>query len=312
MIHAAFIGLIARPKGATQDQVKYDYDSLYGRPSATTKALFRRRISEILEVQAWPQWFNYVGLEQMTPAALTTVLRTSWTNSLKLGYHTKGMDFEQVHRSGVSRLLMKGESYSAPTGMQKLRLNERWRWATAGSAQYLDASALVFNNKMECIQTIDYAHRSWCVTRKNPNSLSRSSHYRRTPLRHSGDVLDPEKSMGTHTIDLDLTVVPEEVCCIYITISAFAEAVLSDIRLPFVEVVDDATGTVLCEYHMEDRSRLSGSKSIIMCCIARSGARWAVRAIGTVGQGSADNYSPLIEACTQDCKLMCSGQPTSS
>ena len=311
MVHAAFVGLIARPNGAGQDQVKYDYDSLYGRPSAAVKAVFQRRISQILEVPAWPEWFNLVGLKQMAPHALTAVLRKSWSNSLKLGYHKKGMDFEAVHRSGISRLLMKGESYSAPTTMQKLRLNERWRWVSAGHVQYLDASALVFDQEGKCLKKVDYSSTSWTVTTKGPVAGSKMTKVKEgvfvleagkpaVPVRHSGDVLDQAQSMGTHTINLDLRLMPETVRCIYITVSAFADAVLSDIRLPFVEVVDEATGTVLCEYHMEDRSRLGSSKSIIMCCIARSGPRWTVRAIGAVGQGSASDYGPLSEACRQD------------
>jgi stress response protein SCP2 len=312
MVHATFVGLIARPRGVGQDQVKYDYDSLYGMPSAPVKTLFQRRIGELLQVQSWADWFRLVGLEPMTPHAMTAVLRQSWSNSLKLGYHKKGMDFQAVHRSGVSRLLMKGESYSAPANMQRLKLNERWRWATAGHVQFLDASALVFDQQGRCVKTVDYRRTQWTVPGKGTTQLIKRKDgvfellpvAGCVPVQHSGDVLDHEQALGTHPIDLDLRLVPETVQCIYITVSAFAEAVLSDIRLPFVEVCDEATGTVLCEYHMEDRSKLAKSKSIIMCCIARSGPRWTVRAIGKVGQGSASDYGPLIEACAQDFREM--------
>jgi hypothetical protein len=44
------------------------------------------------------------------------------TAQLGQGYHKKDMDFSSVQASGVSRILLKGQSYSTPPGTKTSEL----------------------------------------------------------------------------------------------------------------------------------------------------------------------------------------------
>jgi hypothetical protein len=76
-------------------------------------------------------------------AQLTTMLRESVQNSVKKGYHKTGMDFSKVHSSGVSKILLKGESYSASPALAKVRMQEVWHWSGSSGTLFLDAPALL-------------------------------------------------------------------------------------------------------------------------------------------------------------------------
>ena len=278
MFHASFLALVARPASVSSAQVAYEYDCMYGRPSAASKSRFRAQVLNILQVKTWPEFFTRVGVRCMTPASLTAILRQSWINSLSLGYHDRWTDFSKVQRSGVSTLLMKGESYSAAPNMRHLKLEEHWRWQDA--TKFLDASALVFSADGQHLGTVDYSRRS---------SLG---------VRHSGDVLDHGNRSGAHTIDVDLRRLPSAASAIYFTISAWADAMLTDIRLPHVAVAD-GEGNPLCEYHIEGTAKFTGMKSVVMCRLVRSAnSRWSVEAIGNIGQGDAQDYGPLLSFCS--------------
>lgn len=82
---------------------------------------------------------------------------------------------------------------------------------------------------------------------------------------------------------------------LYFTMSGWRRAKLSDFRLPFVQLKDEATGTELCEYTLEDKT-LMNHTSVIMCRMHRSPAlltRWEVQALGCHGMGYADSYMPI-------------------
>lgn len=84
----------------------------------------------------------------------------------------------------------------------------------------------------------------------------------------------------------------------FITMSSWQGARLSQIRQPFVSVKDPVTGMDLCKYYLEDQARavLEASTSVVMCRIYRGAAgRWSVEAIGRLGLGCADNYGPIHE-----------------
>lgn len=55
-------------------------------------------------------------------------------------------------------------------------------------------------------------------------------------VQHSGDVLDHERRSGLHTISIDLSKLGDHVAEMWITMSSFAGAKLSDIEQPFVQV----------------------------------------------------------------------------
>ncbi len=60
-----------------------------------------------MEVKSWPGFFKAVGLQCPSRQYLTGWLRQCWKNSLTKKYHQKGMDFSQIQKSGVSKILLK-------------------------------------------------------------------------------------------------------------------------------------------------------------------------------------------------------------
>jgi stress response protein SCP2 len=278
MIHAAFINLIARPKGVDPRQVKYDYDSLYGRPSTGLKQIFRQRIECVLGAKTWPQFFEYCGLEQVSPAQFTRVLRQSWKNSLQLGYHTEGMDFSRIQRSGVSKLLTKGESHD-------LLANNIHLYLGSGNSSILCGACLLYSADGKCLDTVHYSRRY---------SANRA-------IRHSGDSSDA-CGHSCHTIDCALHKLPSNVYKIYFTLCSCGDgaASLSHFAAPRINLTDKGTGSELCEYQLQGDKK-GKAMSVVMASMTRSigGKGWQVTAIGgaeaETEQRCCGNYK-----CVQD------------
>merc|ERR1712070_869461 len=118
-------------------------------------------------------------------------------------------------------------------------------------------------------------------------------------LQHSGDQLDNEKQSGLHTIHVDLSSLPLTIQYLYIAVSSWNGATLSDIRQPSVRLMDSGCEE-LCRYNVD---AADGRKTAILMCVLhrrvdRSTAhtsRWALEAIGDVGNGAADNYGPMLD-----------------
>lgn len=118
-------------------------------------------------------------------------------------------------------------------------------------------------------------------------------------VEHSGDILERRNRRGLHRISIDLSQMPQDVTELFITLSSFAGALLSDIQQPYVYVVDDETGMDLCEYQLEDQSQQQreAHTSVIMMKVYRQpGDKWAVQAIGEMAGGSASDYDALETA----------------
>jgi hypothetical protein len=127
-----------------------------------------------------------MGMQTPSKEYLTSWLGQCWGNSLRKGYHTRTTRFENIQNRGVSKILLKGESYSAPVNMRRAKMLETWRWV--GAPQYLDASCLVYGFGGEFLEVVDFSH----MVGVNGAVL------------HSGDVLDYRNNQGTHTITISL------------------------------------------------------------------------------------------------------------
>jgi hypothetical protein len=55
-----------------------------------------------------------LGRERPSDQALTDLLRWSWSSGEAKGYHSVNTDFSKIHRSGVSKILLKGQTYAMP------------------------------------------------------------------------------------------------------------------------------------------------------------------------------------------------------
>jgi len=243
---------------------------------------------------------------------LLALLEDAVTNSLRKGYHREGQDFSRLHASGVSKLLLKGESYAVPPNLKRLRLHERWRFDTPDhEVIFLDASCLAFTKDGRCTATVDYANTS-------AFEISNRGHrggFQAGAIRHSGDEIDHERKTGEHTIDVELSALPAEITSLYFVVSAWTTA-LSDILQPSVHLHDADTGVELCAYELENFRVTARGKAMpanapqrgaaageaeptagVMCRLSRSAvsSKWELIAIGSLGQGRASNYSPIIK-----------------
>merc|ERR1712100_282486 len=144
-------------------------------------------MAKILAVKTWPGFFRMLTLSVPRPSYLTDWLKRSIEESAQLGYHKRGMDFSSVQKSGVSRILLSGESYSAPARLANVTLKQTWRYSCQHTI-FLDASILVYDFNGDYVQHVDFARtRSTCWA-----------------IHHSGDVVDFHKKEGVHTVEINL------------------------------------------------------------------------------------------------------------
>jgi len=117
------------------------YDTFQGRPPLYVRREWQKAVKSILEFDSWPQYFAISGIPLPTKSFLLSTLEQSVKNSLKKGYHTRDTIFQNVMKSGVSHILLKGETYSAAPNLKEIQMIETWRYD--GAVIYLDASCLV-------------------------------------------------------------------------------------------------------------------------------------------------------------------------
>jgi len=270
------------------DEVASDYDRFYGQPSQVFLNQFRCNTLKIFDMSDWGTFFQLVRVKAPSNQRLAEMLRQSVKNSRKRGYHRDGMDFNRVHASGTSKILRKGESYLAAATLSAVDVEEHWSWAD-GEVKYLDATCLVYDNKHTYAGLLDYQNRSL------PEVTGQTVKY--GALIHSGDQLDYLKQSGFHQIHVQLDTLPAMVQYLYITVSAWMDARLRDIRQPSVRLLD-STRQELCRYDVENAE--GGKTAILMCVLHRRPqrstsevSRWALEAIGDIGDGAADRYGPI-------------------
>jgi len=276
--------------GRSIDEITREYDTFYGQPSRYTLTRFHDGVRAALEVSDWSEFFRLVRVTEPPRATLLELLRNSVRNSRRRGYHRDGMDFNRVHASGTSKILRKGESYMAAATLKAVDLEEHWSWSD-GDTKYLDASCLVYDCSHKYLGVLDYNHTT--MTSANGKEMQVGV------LQHSGDQLDNEKQSGLHTIHVDLSSLPATIQYLYIAVSSWNGATLSDICQPSVRLMDSGCEE-LCRYNVD---AADGRKTAILMCVLhrrvdRSTAqtsRWALEAIGDVGNGAADNYGPMLE-----------------
>lgn len=279
MFHVYFLTQFARPNGGhvPLELVALDYDRFYGRPSHQMREKFQDHVKKILETKAWYEFFRYVCYPCPNPTDLTNWLRQAVRNSKKKGYHSDNTNFSAIQRSGVSKILLKGESYTASPTLKNVLLEEVWSWPQ--NTIYLDASCLVFNNKHEHFASVDYSQTV----------------YHNGAITHSGDVLDYTKKEGHHTIRIDLSKLPSEVNNLYLTITAFTTT-LKEIKRPYIRFTDADLDQELCRYDLE-QTDTGNHTAVVMAKLCRPDPKqpWRVLALGEICEGRASNYGPLVK-----------------
>mmetsp|Transcript_18638 Transcript_18638/g.53751 ORF Transcript_18638/g.53751 Transcript_18638/m.53751 type:complete len:792 (-) Transcript_18638:61-2436(-) len=253
---------------------------------------FNSQISEILAVNTWQQFFNLSSARcPKTKAMMAQLLRQSVKNSRRKGYHKVGMDFSRIQASGTSKLLTKGQTYSASTALRRVRFHDDWTFN--GDAEYLDATCLIFRGR-NLSDTIDYQNR--VLHQHHPHRRNAVNDV--LVVHHSGDVMQVDG--GTHTIEIDLDALDNEVTSCVFVVSAWNGAQLADITsasISFVDADENSGVAPLCVYNLDAQDKIPHLTSVIMCKLYRSrNGGWHVLAIGDAHQGHAGDYGPIYSA----------------
>jgi len=231
---------------------------------------------------SWPKMITALKMERVpSPSQLTDMLKRSVRNSERKRYHNrKTTDFTRIHRGGVSRILLQGDTMVLPAARSAIQIVDTWRWHHGVPTKYFDSTVLFYDFQGNHVETLDYQH----------------THIFRGGATHSGDMITHSELMGKHVVNIELSRL-DGVKTLYIVLSSFQNSTLSEICFPEVSLYDRKTNTRLCEYQ-EKSKNLDKYSSVIMCRVFRNSltSPWRVEALGRLGQGDALDYSPILES----------------
>jgi stress response protein SCP2 len=275
LFHVVFLNLLVRGGGssANLDDCKDRYDTFQGRPPMYLRREFQKQLKNILSFKSWPEFFELSQIPLPSKTQLLSILEKAVFNSIAKGYHSKDTVFQDVMKSGVSRILLKGETYTAAPNLNHIQLHEKWRFD--GSVVYLDASCLIYDFHDKNLGIVDYATRQWSC------------------IRHSGDVI--RNGEGQHTIDIEIPKIYTTIKALFFTVSAWTTT-LQAISQPTCHLHDVDNDYEMCRYKLEGTN--TGNKTaVIMCKLHRfsPSSRWELTTIGHVGFGRAGNYTSIKE-----------------
>ncbi len=118
-------------RGSVRDRARR-YDAVFGRPGASvaagapTEDQFKSSVEAILEARTWPEIFARLAIACPPKKKVAQLLEESVRNSLRRGYHKKGMDFSRIQRRGVSKILRRGETFSIKRGIESIAMGCGW------------------------------------------------------------------------------------------------------------------------------------------------------------------------------------------
>lgn len=279
LFHCVFLRLLVEGGGSQTklEDCKDRYDTFQGRPPRHVRRQFHHCIKSVLAFETWPDFFANAGVPLPGKASLLSALEKAVGNSIRKGYHSHSTNFSAVMKNGVSKILLKGESYTAAPNVKHIQLLEKWRY-DGHEVIFLDASCLVFDFHGKMVGApVDYSNTHW----DNDSCI-----------RHSGDIV--YDGTGQHTIDIDISRIPSTVKALYFTVSAWTTS-LQAVAQPSCHLHDVDSDTEMCRYKHEGVD--TGDKTaVIMCKLHRfsPSSRWEMTSIGQVGYGRAGNYSPII------------------
>jgi len=317
---SVFLVRLLRPravdgKPASLEHTRDSYDVCLGRPPLFVRRAWHKGIRAVLDADEWPKIFAVLGCPLPSKNAFLGILEAAAKNSLKKGYHDARTRFERIHRSGVSHILLKGESYSAPPNLKRVRLTDRWK--LAGGVDYLDATCFIYAGSKR-LGLVDYQSTTWGADFGgsikpvgNSTRVFEMTNNARDCVWHSGDMIDNANNVGEHTIDIDLRALPSQVTSLVFAISSW-HGTLSDAIQPqcvLSDAGDPSARTELCEYEFEGGAADKKGPSptaVIMCTLTRSklGGRWEMNAIGHQGQGRATGMAPGYGPIYEDIRAL--------
>ncbi|KAI8618999.1 hypothetical protein BC830DRAFT_1106056 [Chytriomyces sp. MP71] len=279
--HAAVFNAISRYDSVVK--LAESHDLFYGRPLNHFLAALKAEVSKILSATSFKEIIPFFHLPRLpfayptySPSKLTECLRNCIVQSLANGYHSKNMDFSRIHRSGVSKILRKGQSYRCAPNIKKIVMEESW--GVGGLSTYLDATAFTYDFNGKQLELVDYRRHS--------------AH--EGAIRHSGDIVVGER--GSHKITIDTKKLPAKVQTLVFTMTSWTTT-LPNILSPEVRLFDADSMTELCQYSFDECARAGNNTCVVMCTLRRETVSgiWNVKALGKIGKGTAMCYTPVLE-----------------
>ncbi|KNE57966.1 hypothetical protein AMAG_04797 [Allomyces macrogynus ATCC 38327] len=254
-------------------------DVLYGKLPTRVTARIQSGIRAILdEMPHWGAWYRRMHVTILSRLATTRWIHGAVSASLRKGYHSRTTDFGKIQARGVSKILLRGETYSVAPTARRIAVEETWSRAHGGL--YLDASVMEVDAHGVARDHVTYVHRT-----------SRGS-----AISHSGDLFEHARNEGLHRMTIDLDKLPADVQHLAFFMSAWSSASLKDIKAPYIRLTDGAQE--LCTYTFAE-TVVGAHKSVMMAVLSRQmgvgGApdKWAMRATGVFGHGDVSNDAPM-------------------
>ncbi|XP_028396153.1 uncharacterized protein LOC114520132 [Dendronephthya gigantea] len=163
--------------------------------------------------------------------------------------------------------------YEIPEDYDNVIFDLFWGYPQSGR-DYLDASVLLFQG-IEVVQVVDF--------RKKEGICS--------AVTHSGDVMDDEKRLGHHTIEVSIKSIPDHINRLVFTLSAWNSKNISQFPNPSLKFYDARRpDKQLCDDRMD---QAADSRAIIMCCLTNRNGKWRVVSLKHPSRGNARFYEPL-------------------
>ncbi|KAJ3248041.1 hypothetical protein HDU78_002134 [Chytriomyces hyalinus] len=284
--HVAMFKAISRAGGTVQ--LAKSHDLFYGRPPAHFLSRLKTDMSMILACNSYKNIVPHFQLPRLpfasptySPAKMTECLRHCVRQSLAKGYHSRNTDFSKIHKSGVSKILRKGQSYRCAPNIKQIVMEESW--GRGGLSQYLDATVLAYDFSGKFIDLVDYSHTS------GQNGA----------LQHSGDIITADR--GSHKVNISTAKLSKTVKTLVVAMTSWTTT-LANILTPEVRLFDGESMTELCQYSFDECARAGDKTCVIMCTLQREreGAVWAVKALGKICKGTAMDYDPVKQFITRE------------
>ena len=190
------------------------------------------------------------------------------------GENNEILKLKDYHVQPNSTIYLLVLLYEIPNEFDDVIFDLFWGYPHSGR-DYLDASVLLFSGS-KLIEAVDFS-----------NTASKSC----SAVKHSGDVMDDEKRLGHHTINVSIKSIPAHINKLVFVLSAWRSPNISRYPNPSLKFFDAKfPDKQLCS---DEMSGAAHSQAIIMCCLTNRGSGWQVFSLKNLSPGNAINYRPL-------------------
>lgn len=169
--------------------------------------------------------------------------------------------------------------YAVPDSLDHVCLDLIWGYPDNVLRDFLDASVLIYSDE-GCQNIVDYKSKSF-----------------ENAVEHSGDVMDDDKRLGHHTINVKLKSLPSTIDKLFFTLSAWNSPNISKYKNPRMRFFDPREPEAeLCGYQMEHAGQ---SQAVILCSLSKINEGWKVLSPCLLSAGNARDYTPLKQTISE-------------